>query len=219
VIGVRSAALRREAGFSLIEVLVALTVAGLVAVGAMGMLEIGATMRDFGQRRADGADARISAGLTLAREIGQAYPYVAPSEDDSLQVAFDGGPESMTFVSAPPPWLGVVGLAALRLELSPRGGKSRRLDVLWSPLKPDAPLDLGAEPNRIPLIEKVDGATFGYYGPPANGMQPEWSNYWRRRETLPQLVRIRIRSTHAGASDWPTQIIHPMIDVAAARRP
>jgi general secretion pathway protein J len=115
--------MRRDAGFTLVEVLVALTLASLLAAGLYQGLRLGNRAWSALSARAAAAD-EIGVAHRLARQvIDQAYPLPAPTPQ-GYQVDFRGEAKGLIFWTPPPDiWTYPGGLIQARLQLREADGR------------------------------------------------------------------------------------------------
>lgn len=201
---------RRQSGFTLLEMLVAVTVLSVLAALVYGMLRIGVRSWEAGSERIAASDlTRIGWQYVHASLAASAAP---PSRlPDDPGVHFMGAADSLEFVSELPAWLGGGGLHALRLSLVEGAGVRRdRLELEARPMIAYDDPDL--EPaglSRAVLAENVERLDFAYFGVDERGGEPEWLDNWSGRGSLPLLVRMEVEL--ADGSAWPVLIAHPRL--------
>lgn len=182
--------MKRQAGFTLLEILVALAVFGLVMVGLAQSLRFGLTaFRASGERGAM-AERRAALDMSLIKMIETAEP-----------ASMAGRPGGVSFTTRLPAAAGVgAGLADVAVERA-QGGL---LLLVYRAHPPGIPLKpLGPSHQKI-LARDVTAFALSYYG--AEGDQaPAWSGQWQRK-TLPQLLRMHLR---IGQGNWPDLVIAP----------
>lgn len=195
--------------FTLLEVMVAVTLLGLLSVGLFDMVRVGV----LGWRHVDerGAEAEDAAAVqdVLRRMIDSARPAVATG-NGGTGLAFRGDAHSLDMIGELPDAI-APGLQGRERLFVARHGRSAALMLGWR-------LDLpgpGGGPSRetlVPLIENVAAVRFAYFGPPDDGGAAGWNDSWSGRTVLPGLVRIRV--TYA-ADAGPRR---PLPDFVAAPR-
>lgn len=176
----------QSSGFTLIEVLVAATLLGLVTVLVGQGLRLG--LRALDRVRAANAIEAQWRGVhgTLRHLLERARPHVEPTEG---VVAFYGDRESLTFVTLAD---GPFGDGALTLFTLSRGQDDG--------LVLDRCLSRGAgtgtaclsEPDRLVLQPSAGVLRVSYYGAPQFGDEVAWQESWGRAARLPSLVRIAL---------------------------
>jgi general secretion pathway protein J len=189
---------RGEAGFTLLEIMVALVVFAALMAGLAQGVQFGvqAWNNQIGNvaRNAD----LDTTDRTLRTLITRMQPPAAPDRP-SMQ----GAATTMQFVSELPSGAPVVSthLASITLLLD-----SNRLKLRWTE-QPHAKL-LGAPPpahDEI-LLDGVAKLTIGY-----RARSGTWSSSWSAA-TLPQLIRIHLEFAAGSTRRWPEILVAPMRD-------
>ena len=193
--------MNRQAGFTLIELIVALAVLALVT----GLVGAALSLGTRGLDRADRVQARLAAigpaQAFVRNRLETALPRVWPT--DRGEIAFDGTAERIDFVAALPPHLAVGGDHALRLELA-----AGELRASWQPLSGGGAgfADVLADRAPHPLDGLGASARFAFFGPARPGEPPSWQSAWQGRDRLPALIRL----TAPGAG-WPDLVVAPRV--------
>jgi len=193
----RRAGIAPTAGFTLVELLVAITLFALLSVALFGGLRFGLRATAAGTARLDwSAEIAASAGF-LRAELADAQPLKKSEGGDQPTVAFEGTADSVEFVASPPARLAPGGWHVLRLALE-RGPGGGRL-VLTSRLVRDDAGDAGpAEADRSVLLERVATLDLAYFGATQDGDTPAWHDRWQDAAALPALVRLRLGFADGG---------------------
>jgi general secretion pathway protein J len=204
-----------EGGFTLVELLVASVILGLVATLMLGGMR-------FAGRATESADARREAvestltGLGLLRlTLGRALPlHVRVENRDRL--AFEGGSERVRFATFEPDYVPGWPLVAYEYAVAERGGRYL-LEVRRAALDPARP-DLAAALEEAParaVLGFAGPVRLAYYGAPGPRDAPGWRGEWRGSEAqaLPRAVRV---GPDALAPAWPDFVVPLAIDTPAA---
>jgi general secretion pathway protein J len=197
----------RDAGFTLVEMLVSLT---LLALAALMMLEgLGA-----GQRLWAGESARIAQGASI--EAAQAslrarIEQLRPDTRFDGQASYadiDGDDRQLVFIGPPTAVERPAAVRRYRLALNSQG----ELVLGHAPAQVDA--EAGAVYTDQILLRDVGGLNISYYGPDASGGAAQWGPDWTRRATPPDLVRIKLSLKAGDRRVWPDLVIRPaaMVD-------
>lgn len=183
-----------RAGFSLLEVMLAMVALALVATICYGAFHLGIRAVERGEVAVVTAQRLRVASDVLIRQVKSAVPYPARNADEEVYPYFFGTPTSMTFVTATA-LNGGGGLARVAYELTSNQGEMPQLVVAESgAFSPDA---LGGEFEPMGVRETVllDGfrdLKFQYLL--SDGADVEWRDSWSgyEEEIMPAAVRILV---------------------------
>lgn len=176
--------MNREAGFTLLELLVALALFALLALGAFELLALVERVQAAAPVRAALAD-RAEVRLFLASRLARALPLPA---GEGVALAGDG--THLRFVFAPLPEDPAGGLRVAELLLRPEG---ERVLLLWreDTLPPDGDPFAGLDrvPAR-PLAELPGGSGLSYLLPEGEGEAAETRARVHPGDPWPLAVRL-----------------------------
>jgi general secretion pathway protein J len=199
-------------GFTLVELLVAITLIALLTVGLYQGFGIGTRAA-----HTVGANIDRPAQIALAydfmqRTFSAAEPLPVSTDSASAAVNFDGERQAVSFVALPPAYLAVGGFQLLHLGLEP-GRDGARLVVSWEGIArgPIAPQPAMRQPSV--LVDQVRSVTFAYFGVAGPRQQAAWLDRWSERDGLPQLIRMRL--TLANGMQAPDLIVAPRLAATA----
>lgn len=193
---------RAAGGFTLVELLIALTLLGVMVV----LLFDG--MR-FGSRASETLSARIDAGeqvrLTqafLRRQLAQAQPFLVDETRSGGAVAFTGSAQEMRFVAPLPGRIGAAGMYWFRLYTA-QAGERREFLVSYALYQPESWQQFGeASPKSTVLLDDVRELEFSYFDTDGGGAGT-WTERWEEQDRLPALVRVDLRPAGEAAAPWP----------------
>lgn len=190
----------RFAGFTLVELLIAIALFGLILTGLYSGLRMATRASDAGEAHATENDELRAVMGFLRFELGQVYPLVFTNEDEE-RVIFEGEPDRLMFVARLPQHRGVEGAYQIFLLED-----QDRLVLRYRLTKADHPYlfesrDVGKEVVLVPGVENVG---FSYYG--KRGRTARFYSRWDDPERLPKLLRMRIRPKGRGVH-WPDLIV------------
>ncbi len=108
---------RRNRGFTLIEVLIALGIAAAALGITFGAVRVGLAAWRQGEARAERLQHARSLVALLEHVVGDAHPYRAGA-DDSGRIVFEGAPDRLGFITATPavPPAAAIAFVAIRLS-------------------------------------------------------------------------------------------------------
>lgn len=201
---------RREAGFTLLELMVALLLLALISTISLGGIQLGARTWETVAARAGDSGRSQMVRAFLSREIAQAAPvYLGKSVRDK-QLAYEGQRGSLKFVAPLAPHFGLGGYQHLELVIADNpegGGKGKLLVLKRRQFHRGEDADAEAEDQETHvLLDGIEEAEFSYLegGPAAAG---GWSSDWRGRKSMPALVRLRIIFQDGRRASWPDLVV------------
>jgi general secretion pathway protein J len=188
-----------SAGFTLLEILVALVVLGFLMAGLSQGVRFGLQAWDVQTRKLAVGSDMDAIDRALRRLIEQADP-----GEQGQESPFNGGAHTLGMVTRLPASATGGPTPDAKVGIGVDGG--HRL-VLRSAPQPNAEL-LGAAPrgSETVLLENVDHISFAYWkGGPKSGWSTTWSD-----PDLPGLVRISIGFRAGDRRHWPDLLATPM---------
>jgi general secretion pathway protein J len=216
-------------GFTLLELIISLTIVSLIAVIVYTTLNVGARAAGHGEARSI-ENQRARAALSLiTRHLKSAYPLSLQGEE-GMFVYFFGAPKELSFVSGGGrPEAG--GLEKITYFLREQGGR-RSLWVRTS--APTLPADLlnnregglRQESEVLPDVEEIAWEYLGRSQQQVNMQaQPreEWTNNWdgAKEKSLPVAVRLSWRARlgvlpYEWHMEVPLYVLNPPPDLLGA---
>jgi general secretion pathway protein J len=184
-------------GFTLVELLVVLAIFSLMSLVLFDGFHFATSAAANGNARVERAQEIALASAFLRKQFADIRPFPIGGPDDAKTVAFDGSPEGLVFVGAPPAYLSPGGFQELRIGLEPTQ-QGQGLTVRWRPVRNDGITAIGGQPPSI-LIDGIAETDFAYFGSTAPRAPPTWNARWSGAAGLPALIRLRVtfRDGHA----------------------
>lgn len=205
----------RHAGFTLIELVVAMALLGammLLLYSGLTFALRGWDAADINGRRT--ADRQIAENF-LRREIGETFP-LRFKDPLTLKLAFDGQKDALRFASARPAGISAGGLSLVGLAVEAGDDRTRSRNLVMRRAMPDdAAKDFGPldKADRTILFEGIDSVTFQYFGAENDFTDPQWVDVWQFPGRVPQLIRVRIKT--ADGSMLPEMVVRLMLSEEA----
>jgi general secretion pathway protein J len=192
-------------GFTLIEVIVALTLMSLIM---LGLISAFATLGKTATRLDEHAGKSSREWLvgeflraTLSSANGQIRQRLS---DESEALYFQGGPERLQWLGSMPARHGAGGLYFFHMAPEP-AGKRTHLILRYTPYIPDTTPNIAGIDSH-PLAENISRLNILYQSHPTRvDEEAVWSEVWNDPDRLPARVRIDIVVSDGPA--WPPMII------------
>ena len=208
----------QQCGFTLLELLISITLLGLILVLLFGGLRLGVRSWDAVQQQVDNLNTVRSVEGFLRREIALAHPYRWKGQKGQ-HVAFLGTRNKLSFVTQLPARIGDGGLYAVSLELE-QSGKGKRL--LWRQTPLSSQMEdfsaLAQAPEMVLAGAELSTVTdiwLSYFGRETETATPQWVDVWASDARIPMLIRIQVKFTDG--SEWPDFVVAPMLASESAR--
>jgi general secretion pathway protein J len=197
-----------EGGFTLVELLVALALFGLLAATLFSSVRFGMNAWTRGTARVDQIDEILHAQHLLRSMIENAYPLYVRSANQTGQVEFEGTNESMTFLAPSPAALGLAGRSRFHLKAEHWDGRTNlRLTSVPELARPGE----AGQAHAKTLLAGVEKVSISYLGAPINAGSPAWVTTWHQQVVLPRLVRIEVLFQAQDGRHWPDLVVAPRI--------
>lgn len=204
------APVRFEAGFTLLELVVAMAVFGMIGLGIFGVLVLGARSAGSGERISEQGRRFRVANEVITRQIASVEPIQLPPMDDGglddeeseAVPFFYGDAETLLFVTTAPQRPDASGMAIVEYWLEEGALKMSERPVFsaYGTGKGLRRAELDDTVATI-LLYDVESVTFSYQ---RESDTDEWLEVWdaAEEEMLPAVVRIDVRPAAAGGPDF-----------------
>lgn len=183
-----------QAGFSLLETLLGLTLTAIIGMLMMGSMQMGT--RVWERERASVQPGTAQLVLSQVGEwLAQAMPDKVRNYDAPVFAPFHGEEYAMSFLYAAPGLGGAPGLYTIKLELVEAEGCTNGRDLYLDMSRDvisdnrEAPAEIATERRR--LIPCIETPSFIFWGDHANAGQKAWFSSWINEPQLPVVVRLR----------------------------
>lgn len=191
-----------QSGFTLIEVVLALTLFALIGLIVYGGFSLGHSAVDRSQRKFASNQRLRSFADLVGSYIRSAHPYRVSPQDPSL--FFVGEEDSLTFISSFSLAMGGRGMGKVHIGL---GAEEKTAGVLR--LEEEVPVRLNNEETEqggvrhsVGLQEGVSEFRMAYLDP--QGSLEIWEERWdaKERRALPRAVRLSYRTSGGKEVRW-----------------
>jgi general secretion pathway protein J len=194
-----------QSGFTLIEVLTAVVVLGLLVLTLSQGVRTGLALR---QKQADRVEqnSELGAAMRLIRNVMTRIPAWSDSSraaPGAVPSTFRGEPDSVSFVGNLPTGLGASRRAEITLFV--RDGS---LILSWRPRRHVQSWGSQQQPAETELIKGVARLELAYWAPPRPDQSPGWMSHWEE-EVLPQVIRVRPVFPENNRRQLPDMIVAP----------
>jgi general secretion pathway protein J len=198
--------MRRAQGFTLLELLIGMTLVGFILVLLFAGLNLGTRSWEVGERRMVTSSRQAIVVDFIRRALEQTYP-LHWQVDEEDQLAFAGEAESLRFVGAVAMHDGASGNHLISLDLA-EGEAGRDLVMRWQLPDPRAP-GFGPLEDAKPkvLINAIKGMTLAYFGAQTDTEEPAWHDQWLHQKAPPDLIRLQLIMENG--ETWPEIIAAP----------
>lgn len=193
-----------QAGFTLLEILVALVVLGFIMAGLAQATRFGAAAWSLQARQTAEAGSLERTGRVLRDLIGLARPPLGLD-----QKPFAGEAHRLVFLTLLPeqPQTSPIRRAEVAIGVD----ETHRLVLRWRPQPNADPLLPPAPPQEIVLADGIEAIDLSYRQPlTPKGAPGQWVRSWTENG-LPALVQIHFVRVH-GRHPWPDLVAAPMVD-------
>ena len=208
----------RQQGFTLLELLIALTLLGLILVLLFGGLRLGVRSWDVSQKQIDKLNSLRALESFLRREMSSAFPYNWKS-GPTRRLAFLGERDRLDFVAQLPSRIGGGGLYVISIVLDQQGKQKR---IVWKYLPISAQMQdfsvLAQAPEMVLAaseLDQVEDIGLSYFGQENESSAPRWTDRWDNESFLPTLIRVQVRLTSGVLG--PDFMVAPMLSSGPSR--
>jgi len=181
----RSRRRRQSAGFTLLELLIAITLLALLTTVLLAGFQLALHAFERHSRRLERSASLLVVYDFLRSRLAGAR-LIAPVNRLYGPILFDGRAGGLDFVSAAPQGAATGGLYLYSVTFG-----SGRLSVSWQRFEGMLPAT-GRESGEAVLLENLRSASFDYYGAPVEEAELAWRDEWRGAFYLPLLLRLNL---------------------------
>ena len=185
--------MKRSRGFTLLEVLIAISIVGALLVIAFGGMRVAMAAWRQGETRVEAHQHIRAVAYTLTRALGAAYPYrAATGTSPELVVMFDATDKKLEFVTQSPPLPLQAPIAFTAVGIALEEGEEPGLVIRERALPNRDPFTQGTVVMRDPSVTSLAFSFLNEDG--------TWVDTWSGQETktIPQAIQLRLGVTLNG---------------------
>jgi general secretion pathway protein J len=199
-----------EAGFTLVELLVALTLLSFVSLALFGALRFGIMAWARGTAHVERVEDVAFVQGFLRRLIADEYPMFLSNDPTRPHVDFEGTAGSLSFLAPAPIAIARGGRSRFALSVDRHHG---RADLVIASRPELTARDDASTSIRKVLLAGVQTVEFSYFGRRRSDGVAQWRDAWVGELTMPALVRVQVRFAADDARLWPDLVLAPRIAV------
>lgn len=199
---------RRDAGYTIAEMLVALLIVGMISTMIVSGVAEGRRVWERTDANSEAAEQVAGAQSLLRLRLEHTFP-VTQFQSFPPVSDFDGESSAVTFTAPPREAQAPSALRRYKLWLSPQG------DLVLSSVSTVAANPNTADENLVLLsgVQALDLAYFGASSAPNSHDVPGWQLQWVKMQRPPQLVRVHVAFERGDHRAWPDLVVKPRVSV------
>ncbi len=192
----------KYSGFTLIEVMLAMTLLSIMVTLLFASLKVCADSWNKGELKI----AEVNEKAVVYQFFKRHLPSIRPlwdnfSHENERQFSFQGSRDKLQFVSVFPASASRKGLQLFEIKFDK--GNERQIKVILSPFYPSLD-EQEWKTEEVILLEHVDALKISYFGKETMDSDGAWVDSWTGKEHLPRLVKIKIELSTQ--SFWPEMV-------------
>ena len=205
----------KQRGFTLIEVLLAITLLSTIMALAVGGLRAAQRASMSGEAVIEQTNNLRVVHQFVRRQLSQAQAMIIEQdENDEVPTRFVGERDWVRFVGPMPGYLSYGGLYVQQFAIEP-GPNGRELVFYFAMLNGYEPGEI-EQSEGVVLIDGLNGGDFWFLGEDPESGQPFWDNVWEEVDSLPLSVELDLDLVRENQMVWPTVAAAVRVDTGPA---
>ncbi len=188
-------------GFTLLEVLLAMTLLSIMVVLLFSSLRIAAESWNKGEKKIAEVNEKAVVYQFFKQHFSTIKPLWNEFPDQESEFSFQASATQMQFVSVLPESAERKGLQLFQLKYIER--QSGTLKVNIQPFYSSVD-DQPWEADEVVLLEQIEDFELSYFGREDFSAVGEWTQSWQQKQSLPLLIKVKI--SLLDESDWPDMV-------------
>ncbi|MDP6674083.1 MAG: prepilin-type N-terminal cleavage/methylation domain-containing protein [Gammaproteobacteria bacterium] len=206
--------MRRETGFTLLELLVSMTILSIMMTLLFNGLQLGIRTWDAVSDASQRTQDVYFAQQFIRRHLEEAQPVTPDPINTQQQLVFSGDANSLRFVGLMPSYLGHGGLHLINFEIMDQD-KGKQLILRYELFQNNGWENYsGEESSSIVLLENLEDAEFAFTSAGSSRQAGNWKKRWDGSKEFPRLIRLRIRSTGSAPDTWNELLVAPKLNAS-----
>ena len=193
-----------QRGFSLVEMLVALTLLGFISVIGWHGIQLVSSTTTRVEGKASAVGALGNADDVLRDLLSQAYPEIVRDGTSQGIVEFAGYADALSFDA---PLLQRYG-ASVIVNYRIFDNHDGTLRLTWHMIGDPA---ASSGMNAI-VAGGLASVAFAYFGADDAASPSRWQGSWNHRRTLPELIAVRLTRRDGQSAGWPDLVVASRAD-------
>ncbi len=209
---------RHAAGFTLIEVMLAITLVALIMAMAYGGFRASIRATTSGEELIEETNRLRVTHQFVRTQLSQALALVIEDEaSDDEPVRFEGEQQRVRFVAPMPGYLSYGGPYVQQFSLE-RGNNGLDLVFSFAMLNGYLPGDL-EDSDPVTLLEGLREGGFFFLGLDEDDQAPYWADFWDKPADLPLAVGLNLDLDRDRGLAWPELVTPVRVDAGATAGP
>jgi general secretion pathway protein J len=202
--------MQKNLGFTLIEVLIGMSLLSVMMLLLFGSLRISVRNWDAGEERIFEVSEVASVQNFFQRFLTSVRPFEDDFSGDEPEFSFQGESRKIRFVASLPASAGRQGLQIFSLKLK----SVDDLESLTVDIVPFFPAADGEEwkNEEVTLAENISDFKLSYFGAIDEDDEATWHEQWLDQKQLPSLVKVEIEFENGAL--WPELVVAPRMSSA-----
>lgn len=193
-----------QAGFTLLELLVALALVALISVVLTGGIHFGARVWEASRIQTESASEILAIRRFVRERLLAARPVRAIGDDKGEGTAsLSGNSAALRLVTLMPAYAARGGLYHFELAATAGDGRTALTAKWW----PYGGAEAGPGSGQRRLLDGIEDFRISYFGAPGSSDAMAWYDDWRDLGALPRLISIKIAFPAGDARVWPELIV------------
>ncbi len=204
---------RQASGFTLVEVMLAISLVGIIMALAYGGFQASVRATTSGEALIEETNQLRVTHQFVRRQLSLAQSLIIEQDEElELQVRFEGERDRVRFVAPMPGYLSFGGSYVQQLSIE-RGRDGYELVFYFAMLNGYEQGEIEAS-EGIVLLENLRGGQFLFLGQDEEEMETFWDDFWEETDRLPLAVILDLDLGRSNGLVWPELFAPVMVDSA-----